>query len=288
MPVTLWALSDLHVGYESNRRAIEALPDFGDDWLLLGGDTGDTLAQLTAVLDVVTRRFARVVWTPGNHDLWTPRHWPDERRGAAHYARLVDTCRAYGVATPEDPYLVWPATGHVLAPIFTLYDYSFGPPGLSPDAAVAWAAETNVRCADELLLSAAPFPSRAAWCAARVVATEARLAAVSDSARLVLLSHFPLRPDLAVLPRVPRFTIWCGTTRTADWHTRFPVDVVVSGHLHIRTTQWRDGVRFEEVSLGYPPQWDAARGAAHYVRPILPAPPALDGRAGPGTIVRHR
>ena len=37
--MTLWAISDLHVGFEANRRALEALPDFGDDWLLLGGDT---------------------------------------------------------------------------------------------------------------------------------------------------------------------------------------------------------------------------------------------------------
>ena len=36
--------------------------------------------------------------------------------------------------------------------------------------------------------------------------------------------------------------------------------VVVYGHLHIRNTQFREGVRFEEVSLGYPQQWQAARG----------------------------
>lgn len=285
--MTLWALSDLHVGHEANRQAIDALPDFGDDWLLLGGDTGDTLAHLTAVLDVVTRRFARVIWTPGNHDLWTPRQWPDERRGAAHYARLVATCREFGVATPEDPYLTWPGSGHVLAPIFTLYDYSFGPPGLSADEAVAWAADSGIRCADELLLSPAPFASRSDWCQARVAATEARLAAVPAGARLVLLSHFPLRPDLATLPRIPRFTIWCGTTRTADWHTRFPVDVVVSGHLHIRSTRWRDGVRFEEVSLGYPAQWDTGKGAARYLRQILPAPAPQQGWGDDRTVVRH-
>ena len=122
---------------------------------------------------------------------------------------------------------------------------------------------------------------------ARVAHTEARLAAVPAGTRLVLLSHFPLRPDLAVLPRIPRFTIWCGTTRTADWHTRFPVDVVVSGHLHMRSTRWRDGVRFEEVSLGYPAQWRQPRGAAAYLRPILPVPAPGDGWGEETTILRH-
>lgn len=285
--MTLWALSDVHVGFEANRKAVEAMGEHGDDWLILAGDTGDTLAQLELVLEVVTARFAKVIWTPGNHDLWTPRQWPDERRGEAHYARLVQACRAREVVTPEDPYTVWPATGHVLAPCFTLYDYSFGPAGLTAEQAVAWAAESKVQCADELLLSPAPFDSRAAWCHDRVTATEARLDALPATARLILVNHFPLRPDVAVLPRIPRFAIWCGTTRTADWHTRYRADVVVSGHLHMRSTRWRDGVRFEEVSLGYPAQWQQTKTADHYLRPILPPPPARDGWGKPQTVIRH-
>lgn len=284
----LWAIGDLHVGFEANRRAVEALPDYGDDWLLLAGDTGDTLAQLQRVLDVVTRRFARVIWTPGNHDLWTPRQWPDARRGVAHYQTLVEACRGAGVLTPEDPWITWPATGHVLATTFTLYDYSFGPPGLSADDAVAWAAATKVQCADELLLSPAPHPSRAAWCHARVADAEARLAGVPAGARIVLMNHYPLRPELAVLPRIPRFTIWCGTRRTAEWPSRFPIDVAISGHLHMRSTRWRDGVRFEEVSLGYPAQWDAAKTAADYLRPILPEPEPVSGWGDAATVLRYR
>ncbi|MGE0813561.1 MAG: metallophosphoesterase [Vicinamibacterales bacterium] len=283
----LWATSDLHVGFAANRRAVDALTDHGDDWLILAGDTGDTLAQLQTVLDVVTRRFATVIWTPGNHDLWTPRQWPDARRGVAHYERLVETCRAAGVLTPEDPFAVWPDTGHVIAPTFTLYDYSFGPAGATPDEAVAWAAETGVTCADELLLSAAPYPSRAAWCAARVAASEARLAAVPSGARIVLVNHFALRPDLAVLPRVPRFTIWCGSALTAGWHVRFPIDVVVSGHLHMRSTRWRDGVRFEEVSLGYPAQWNPQKDANAYLRPILPPQPAGERWEREDVVIRY-
>jgi len=287
--VTLWAISDLHVGYEANRRAVEALPAYPGDWLILGGDTGDTPAQLQLVLDVVTARFAKVVWAPGNHDLWTPRQWPDDRRGDAHYRRLVDQCRRAGVVTPEDPFVLWPGEpGAVIAPCFTLYDYSFAPAGMSPDAAVSWAAEAKVQCADEVLLAPPPYPTREAWCAARVALTEARLAAVPPNVPIVLVNHFPLRPDLAVLPRIPRFTIWCGTTRTADWHTRFNLQVVVSGHLHMRSTRWRAGVRFEEVSLGYPSQWRQEQDAAAYLRQILPEPaPSAAGWGEDGTILRH-
>jgi hypothetical protein len=50
--------------------------------------------------------------------------------------------------------------------------------------------------------------------------------------------------------------------------------VVVTGHLHVRRTDWKDGTRFEEVSLGYPRQWEAARehgnGINEMLRVILP------------------
>ncbi len=72
---------------------------------------------------------------------------------------------------------------------------------------------------------------------------------------------------------------------TEDWHRRYRARLVISGHLHMRATDWRDGVRFEEVSLGYPRQWDAAKGAPHYLRQVLPGPDAPAPDAGP---VWHR
>jgi hypothetical protein len=96
------------------------------------------------------------------------------------------------------------------------------------------------------------------------------LSEIPESHGVVLVGHFPLRSDLVRIPRIPRFSIWCGTERTGNWHRRFRAVVVVSGHLHVRATDWRDGVRFEEVSLGYPHQWQEERGIAAYLREILP------------------
>ena len=268
--MNLWAISDLHVGFEDNRRAVESLESFGDDWLILAGDTGETPAHLDLVLRVVTQRFAKVVWTPGNHDLWTPASLETDRRGVAHYERLVKLCRSYGVLTPEDPYAVWPGEGPrtAIVPTFVLYDYSFRPDHVPLEEAVAWAAETGVRGADEDLLNPDPFPTRQAWCASLVRNAEQRLEAIPGDTRLILANHWPLRRDHAVLPRVPRFSIWCGTRATENWHQRFAIDTVVHGHLHLRSTRELDGVRFEEVSLGYPRQWDQRKGVGHYLRRI--------------------
>lgn len=268
----LWAISDLHIGYDANRAAVAALPAHSDDWLILAGDTGERPSQLDWVLTQLVPRFAKVIWTPGNHDLWTPNTWTTDQRGASHYERLVHICRQHGVLTPEDPFAVWPGGGPrtAIVPTFVLYDYSFRPDGVPRESAVQWAGESGVRCADEELLAPDPYPSREAWCAARVAWTETRLAAIPPDVRIVLVNHFPLRRDLAVLPRIPRFSIWCGTRATESWTTRFPIDVVVSGHLHIRSSQRIDQVHYEEVSLGYPSQWRQERGLQSYLRQILP------------------
>ncbi len=267
----LWAISDLHVGYEENRRVVEALPAFPDDWLIIAGDTGETLAHLDLVLRTLEPRFAQLIWTPGNHDLWTPKTLPSAPRGAAHYDRLVALCRRYGVLTPDDPYAKWPGDGPVRAivPTFTLFDYSFRPDHVTREDAVDWAAESGVRSADEDLLAPDPYPTCDEWCAERVAVTEARLDALPADAKLIVANHFPLRRDLAVLPRLPRFSIWCGTMRTHEWHRRYNFETVVSGHLHLRSSREIDGVKFEEVSLGYPKQWNQSRGLDRYLRRIL-------------------
>jgi 3',5'-cyclic AMP phosphodiesterase CpdA len=266
----LWAISDLHVGYEENRRAIEGLETAPDDWLILAGDSGETPAHLDFVLKTLTPRFAQIIWAPGNHELWTPRSLPPEQRGDAHYQRLVRLCQRYGVLTPEDPYPVWPGSGPrtAIVPVFTLYDYSFRPDDVPLTGALAWAAATGLRCADEDLLAPDPHATRIEWCHARVQETEARLDAIPEDVQIVLVNHYPLRREHAVLPRIPRFSIWCGTRRTEDWHTRYNLRTVIYGHLHIRNTHRMDNVTFEEVSLGYPRQWDTARGARHYLRRI--------------------
>lgn len=279
----LYALADLHLRYEVTRQALKALRPHPYDWLILAGDVGETEEHLRFALSILSRRFARLLWVPGNHDLWTMPNRPDDLRGEARYRRLVQICREYGALTPEDPYVEWPGDWPsekprcILAPTFVLYDYTFRPDDIpSAEAAIAWAAEENLLCSDEVLLHPDPYPSRQAWCEERVRQTEPRLAEAAARGPLVIVNHFPLRRDLAVLPRIPRFSIWCGTRLTEDWHLRYRAEAVIYGHLHIRGRYERDGVRFEEVSVGYPPNWDQDLGIEPYLRQILPHPPEDD------------
>lgn len=272
--MTLYAISDLHLGYEINRQALAELPPHPGDWLILAGDMGDTPPQLQWALESLAPKFERLIWVPGNHELWTLPLKIPQPRGVELYETLVDICRRYDVLTPEDPFAVLKGAGPdcVIAPLFLLYDYTFRPDHVPPEGAVEWAMESDVLCADESYLLPDPYPTREAWCHARCDAAERRLAEIPPQYAKVLVNHFPLRYDLVWLPRVPRFSIWCGTRRTENWHRKYRATVVVSGHLHVRSTQYRDGVRFEEVSLGYPKQWRPKRGIEAYLREILPGP----------------
>ena len=237
------ALSDLHVGHPDNRTSVAGIVGDPDAWLILGGDLGERPDHLSWTLDVLQPRFARVAWVPGNHELWTT---DNGLRGEARYFDYIARCRERGVLTPEDPYEEI-APDLFLCCLFLLYDYSFGPEGFDAAASIAWAAEAGIIAQDERYLHSDPWASRAEWCAHRVTTTAARLAALPANARTLLVNHWPLRRDLARLPLVPRYVPWCGTTQSEDWHVRFRAEVVVSGHLHVRATDWRDGVRFEEA-----------------------------------------
>jgi Calcineurin-like phosphoesterase len=265
----LWAIADLHLATEQNWAGLKALPPYPGDWLLVAGDICETLDLFDQALAWLRSRFARVFWVPGNHEIWLTDRDTEPRSSVAKYAALVTIARRYGVVTPEDPYEVWPPTGDVIVPLFTLYDYSFRPAHVGGDHVVAWAAELHNVAADEYLIHASPFPGIAAWCAARCTATAARLdAELPPGAGTILFGHYPLREDLVRIPRIPRFTPWCGTRLTKDWHRRYRARVAISGHLHVRRTDIRDGTRFEEVSLGYPRQWDQARGVGFYLREV--------------------
>jgi 3',5'-cyclic AMP phosphodiesterase CpdA len=251
----LLATSDLHVSYPENRKLVEGLqPTSEADWLLVAGDVGEFVADIEWTLRTLRDRFHTVVWVPGNHELWT---YKDDvpLRGVQRYQHIVDLCRGLGVLTPEDPYPVWDGAGGpvVIAPLFVLYDYTFRPAGTNTkEEALAFAHETGVVCTDEYFLHPDPYPTRDAWCRARVEETEQRLQGVDPELPTILVNHYPLVREPTDVLYYPEFAQWCGTVLTADWHRRFRASAVVYGHLHIPRTTHHDGVRFEEVSVGYP------------------------------------
>lgn len=283
---------------------MQELPSFQDDWLVVAGDVCDgwTEDRFVSAMSLLKHRFAKVFWTCGNHELYTLNSSKDEYkslRGVAKYERMVQLCNNVGVLTPEDPYEKWQKPVHAksapppsgaddvrvpeereyayVCPIFTLYDYSFRPHTVSRGKCLEWAQAAKVMCTDEFTLHADPYPTKDEWCAARVAQTGARLDklmtrtdADGNAPHTILASHFSLRYDMVYSPYLPRFSLWCGTRLTEDWHQKYHADVVLYGHTHVRNTTKLDGCTFCECSLGYPNQYNITKKISDYFCQVLP------------------
>ena len=316
----LYAIADIHLGHPLNTTEWSSLrPQPPGSGLIIAGDVGESAAHLRLAFEKAKACFTHVFWVPGNHELYTmpsgsasappasasgdnssstrpQKEEADALRGESKYLAFVALAQSYGVLTPEDPWMVWEGPGHekvVIALIFTLYDYSFRPSHVSRENALAWAREEDIEATDEALLHPDPYAQRDEWCGALCNKWEAKFRATArlhQGIPFVIVNHWPLREGLVHIPLVPRFSLWCGTKRTEEWHRKgyFGTEyagakVVVTGHLHVRRSDVLEGCRFEEVSLGYPRQWSGAReqgkGVNELLREILPGPEVVDGQA---------
>lgn len=280
MAATLWAISDLHTGQAANRPVAESLyPSTPQDWLIVAGDVAERTDDIRRTLELLRSRFETVIWVPGNHELWTTGKDPVQVFGRARYDFLVQMCDDAGILTPEHEYPIWRGPGGpaTVVPIFLLYDYTFLPAGAATKAeGLAIAKQRNVFATDEFLLSCEPYATRDAWCRDRLAYTRTRLDSLDRERPTVLVNHFPLRREPCEALFLPEFSLWCGTVETADWHNRYNAVCAVYGHLHIPRTTWYDGVRFEEVSVGYPREW-RRRKPYRWLRQILPDPDYAPG-----------
>ena len=193
---TLWAVSDLHIAAPGNRELVEELvvPQHPGDWLIVAGDVAEKTNTILGMLSDLNDRFAKVIWVPGNHELFSrPK---DTVHAEQKYAELVAGCRAMGVLTPEDPYPKF--AGRTIVPMFTLYDHSWRDPRTSVKHALLAAEGNGVMFTDQVAI--APYVDVPLWCQERLGYTVRRLSQTTGPT--VLVNHWPLVRDWNS-PRLP-------------------------------------------------------------------------------------
>ena len=259
---TLWAVSDLHAAVKANKGRIDDIqPTNPSDWLIVAGDVAERTDLVLRVLHKLRTRFAKVIWVPGNHELFS--RSTDRYRGREKYDELVEGCRDIDVLTPEDPFAVF--KGVTIAPLFTLYDYSFRAPGSTVEDAIAAAVDRQIMMTDEIAI--APFVDVRAWCWDRLAYSIKRLSRITGPT--VLINHWPLVQEPTLKMRWPEIGLWCGSRHTRHWPTRYNAEAVIYGHLHMPSVDKIDGVDHIEVSLGYPREWMAHQGHQLWPYPVL-------------------
>ncbi len=234
----VFAISDLHVDYRVNARWLESLParEFIDDILIVAGDVSDCIERLGWCLRLLSGRFGKVLFVPGNHDLWVIRNG-----GRSSFAkfdqvqRIADEC---DVAT--EPVHVGALS---IVPLLGWYDYSFGNPGGELTRswmdyhACLWPGTRDVR---EV---AAFFVERN------------RRALSVENETVISFSHFLPRADLIPYRSTSRFRYLLpvlGTTLLEDQIRVLRPKIHVYGHSHVNAGTLIDGIWYCNHALGYP------------------------------------
>src|SRR6202007_1195330 len=118
------ALSDLHIDYDENARWVAnlSIAEYQDDVLILAGDVTDTRRLFEWCLSTLAKRFYKVLFVPGNHDLWVAR----EDHGKNSLQKFDDICAV--VESSGASMQAFCEQDVSIIPVLGWYDYSFGEP----------------------------------------------------------------------------------------------------------------------------------------------------------------
>jgi predicted phosphodiesterase len=243
----VFAVSDIHIDYDANAKWVADLSrdDYQEDVLILAGDVSDTRRLLDWCLSTLTKRFYKVLFVPGNHDLWVVR---DDREKNS-LQKFDDVCAV--VESNGASMQAFSEQGVTIIPLLTWYDYSFGEP--SEDLRSIWMDYRACR-----------WPSGL---------TEkdivAHFAAFNDrqtgplGGKVITYSHFLPRIDLMpeFIPSAHKVLYpVLGSTQLERQLRAFNPGIHVYGHSHFNRQVKIDGVSYINNAFGYPSEaWMTAK-----------------------------
>lgn len=237
----VFAVSDLHLDYAANREWLAqlSLHDYQEDVLILAGDISDKLSLLADSFQTLTRRFAVVLYVPGNHDLWV--HREDLRDSFQKFQIVRETATQHGVRMTPFRY-----DDLAIVPLLGWYDYSFGPP--SDYLKNAWADYRACRWPkgyDDAAVTR--------WFTARNPTDLAP--EFGGIGKVITFSHFLPRIDL-MPDRIPdkhrQLYPILGTTMLDAQLRQLGATVHVYGHSHVNRRVTLEGITYINNAFGYP------------------------------------
>jgi predicted phosphodiesterase len=234
-----FALSDVHLEYEVNARWIANISaaDYRDDVLILAGDIAQTLLLLDWCLSTLARRFRKLLFVPGNHDLWVLRESPEKNS----LQKLEEICAI--VESSGASMQSFHERSVSIIPLLAWYDYSFGEP--SEQLRSTWMDYRACRW---------PSGFGEKEIAAHFAACNKRqVGATGDM--VITFSHFLPRIDLMphYIPAAMRYLYpVLGTTRLELELRSLHSGIHVYGHSHVNRRLSIGGVSYINNAFGYP------------------------------------
>jgi predicted phosphodiesterase len=235
----VFALSDIHIDYDENARWIANLStaEYQDDVLILAGDVTDTRRLLEWCLSTLAKRFKKVLFVPGNHDLWVIR----EDRDKHSLQKFDDVCAV--VESSGASMQAFRERGVSISPLLAWYDHSFGEP--SKELRSMWMDYRACRW---------PIGFAEKDIAAHFAAFNMRQVSLAGD-KVITYSHFVPRLDVmpGFIPSEHKFLYpILGSAQLERQLRGLNPSIHVYGHSHITRQVKIDGVSYINNAFGYP------------------------------------
>lgn len=263
LPARIWAISDIHIDYEENRSLVAAFARGAgaEDTLIIAGDVTDRLDRLEALFAELSRWLGRIIFVPGNHELW--QRAVDAGDALDKLAQIEALCRRYQVIM--EPVRIGSYQQVWVVPLWSWYDDRDVPVHslhlakhyADDETDRLWVDFHRIRWPDSLT------EPPAGWFARR---NEARIARAYD-APVISVSHFLPRQELMfsvpvaeALARAPQwdpmpafnFSRVAGSRRIEAQLRQLGSVLHVYGHQHRNRCITLDAVTYVSHCLGYP------------------------------------
>lgn len=234
----VFAISDLHINYDENRRWFYNLSqsDYKDDILILAGDITDSMPSLERAFGALKRRFGEVFYVPGNHELWISR---DSGIDSLEKANIIKSLAGYfGIRTEPAHF------GRLsVVPLLGWYDYSFGLP--STDISCVWADYRACKWPDS-------YDEKAIT--KHFTAINEAFLNIRNSI-IISFSHFLPRIDVmpSYIPESKKYLYpVLGSYLIEAQIRRLGSDIHIYGHSHVNTNVVKDNTLYINNAFGYP------------------------------------
>merc|ERR1719171_3184185 len=122
----IFAISDVHIdhspGHEDWAKGLSNT-EYKNDVLIVAGDLGDTLKAIEKGLGIFRKKFRRVFYTPGNHDMWLRPNTTDSTiaDSVAKLLAMMDVCDNLGAEMLPAEVM----KGVYVVPLLSWYNYMF-------------------------------------------------------------------------------------------------------------------------------------------------------------------
>lgn len=234
----IFALSDIHVDYTENSNWIHNLSnfDYSNDILILAGDITDRLPLMEKTFKALCCKFSKVLYVPGNHDLWVKRS--EEECSFDKFNKIHILAENCGIETR--PY-VYKNTCFV--PLYSWYDFTFGE--LDESISKRWSDFKACQWSGNF-----DHPDITEY----FHAMNEKVIQSVDHPTVISYSHFMPRIDLMpdyIPPKKQLLYPVLGSAKLEEQIRQLNSKIHVYGHSHVNRSEVRDGSLYINNAFGY-------------------------------------